>query len=383
MPLLPDLGRLVVAELGKSEDLLAPFDNNLEQWLSYLSSDQPWLSDSDNMRNRAMFYDASLAVQTCIAACEKAALSKPPPTWALRLIWRWCLQRADVATLNYDVLIERLATHLRFVRSWADLYAMSVTERHPPGTGMFLGYSDPTDPVYTLYKLHGSTNWMYGGPDAPVTEQAVVTDLGSGWQAAVEDSPERTTRYSSLYDDLAPLIVPPTGTKAPYYGNRSLRAQWHKAFKQLKRAETVTVIGYSFPASDLVTRHFCASAGLRCPVTVVDYRREAAEPIQQLAPAAQVSVVAGEDALSSYVDSACGDLVHWAAVRTDEGYISRLFVNGHDLLPGQSPDPDQVTARLRAERWIDERWPGVRPDPPRSMMDINDNVWYWAVKSKN
>src|SRR4051794_1876345 len=104
MPLLRDLGKLVLNDLKQNQEVLRPFDSNLEQWLSYLSVDQPWLSDSNNMRNRALFDDASRSVQKCIADAEIEALSHPPKTWAARLVWDWCNRGCDIATFNYDLL---------------------------------------------------------------------------------------------------------------------------------------------------------------------------------------------------------------------------------------------------------------------------------------
>lgn len=372
MPLLPQLGDLVLHELEADEFTLAPFGDNLEQWLSYLSTDQPWLSDSDNMRNRATFVDASHAVEAVISGSERRALSSPPPEWALRLVTQWCLNESHVMTFNYDVLVERVAQRLHLVKTWADLYAMPVTERTLPGSGAMLGYEDPIWSLFTLYKLHGSTNWMYGGLDAPVTEQAVITNLGGGWQP---DEAPRSRRRKALYSDLAPLIVPPTGTKGPYYGNRSLRAQWQRAFEELEFATSVTVIGYSFPPSDLVTRHFFASANLGCPVTVVDFREQAGEPIRELAPRAEVTVVYGPTAVADYVDQTCGDMVRWGAVRTGAGYAPRLTVNGQDVLPEDPMVLDEQTARLRVGREVDERWPDLRRDAPLHELDQEGNAW--------
>jgi hypothetical protein len=85
MPLLPDLaqevllgapgphliGRVIVIDPGAApQSVLAPFVKNLEQWLSYLSVDQPWPSYAENPRNRTTFHEASRAVQRCIHRAE-------------------------------------------------------------------------------------------------------------------------------------------------------------------------------------------------------------------------------------------------------------------------------------------------------------------------
>src|SRR3954466_59219 len=90
MPLLRQLGDEVLREMGLPPETLDAFDGNLEQWLSYLSVDQPWLSDPEILRNRATFREASLAVKGCIERAEQATLTRAAPAWYQRLVWDWC-----------------------------------------------------------------------------------------------------------------------------------------------------------------------------------------------------------------------------------------------------------------------------------------------------
>ncbi len=225
MPTLAELQVDVLARLGLSEDVLAPFGRNLEQWLSYLAVDQPWLTDSENLRNRATFAEASLAVHDSIRAAESAATGAAPEDWLARLAWDWCDRRAAVATFNYDVLVERMATELGRAGTWSDLYGMSLAERMPPGSSRFLSSNPPVGDVLTLYKLHGSVNWLYGGMHAPVSDRVVLAERSQRWEAQAQTQRDEGERWRAVYDDLVPLIIPPTGTKSGYYGNLSLRAQ--------------------------------------------------------------------------------------------------------------------------------------------------------------
>ena len=153
--MLSELKATVLKSLSVPAGDLDPFNQDLEQWMSYLSIDQPWLSDQDNMRNRALFEDASLSVHASIDAAERLVLQDPYPIWLLRLVWFWCRTQAHVVTFNYDLLVERMLSHLS-VGEWSDVYAIPLTHRLPPSSGLMYGTSPPNIPLMRLYKLHGS-----------------------------------------------------------------------------------------------------------------------------------------------------------------------------------------------------------------------------------
>ena len=109
MPVMPELAAQVLDELGLDEKMLRPFNGDLESWLSFLSSPQPWLTEAENLRNRASYFDVSSAIFTVINQDEQVALSQPAPIWLQRLVWTMSEQSAVVLTLNYDLLLERVA----------------------------------------------------------------------------------------------------------------------------------------------------------------------------------------------------------------------------------------------------------------------------------
>lgn len=368
MPLLPDLAQQVLEALDEPPAVLTSFDNNLEQWLSYLSVNQPWLSEAANLRNRAIFLEASRAVQQCIDRAE--ARVTYPEAWLERLVLDWCATQSTVATFNYDLLVERTTATLGRVSAWRDLYGAALDERQPPPRGLSYGHHLPPGPLYQLFKLHGSVNWGYGGLEAPPSERIVLTRTEQWWQAV--DTDQEAKPDPALYDDLEPLIVPPTGTKGPYYGNRSLQGQWRRAFEALRTAPSVVIIGYSFPATDLVTRHFLSSAAPECPVTVVDGQQQAATTVQQLLPGATVTSVSGDVAVrGDFVDAACGDFVRWGTEHSPRGWRPRLIVNGTERALQPSSDAFDPTLSHEhpksAMQWLDReverQFPGLAGHP--------------------
>lgn len=307
MPLVYELGLAVLDQLGKSPSLLSPFGGNFEEWLSFLAVDQPWLNDQENLRNHALFADASAAVHSVISAAELEVIQRPRPEWLGLLVERWCDEGARVATFNYDLLVERSITESGRVSTWADIYAVPLEERHAPGSGHMLSANHPSGNVLRLYKLHGSTNWAYGGLNAPTNSRIVLTSYRKFWRLDDEmKSRSRSPRAEPLYSDLVPLIIPPTVSKSSYYSGLALRAQWRTAHDALQEARQITIIGYSFPPSDLTVRHFLSGARRDAEVTVVDVRNQAVEAVREVLPGRNVRGIVGPEPLAQLVGGSIG-----------------------------------------------------------------------------
>ncbi|SEN91679.1 SIR2-like domain-containing protein [Cryobacterium luteum] len=372
MPTLRELQSTVLKSLNVPAGNLDPFNQDLEQWMSYLSIDQPWLSDQDNMRNRALFEDASLSVHASIDAAEKQVLENPYPIWLLRLVWFWCRTQAHVVTFNYDLLIERMLSQLS-VAAWSDVYAIPLTERLPPSSHLMFGASTPDISLLRLYKLHGSINWYYAGDRAPVNERIVETRTGLRWWPDVMTRGDLGPRYTSLFSDLKPLVIPPTVTKSAFYSNLSLRAQWAQAATAMRSAERLTVMGYSFPPSDLGARHFVSNSIGKVPISVVDFSPEVRPRIEEfLGNGRRHDGMSGPSAIQDYVDRHCGDVIAWGSQTDTRSGVAQpyLTMNGRDVLPARGPGEVAQTVDggdLGASEWlqneVETRWPGLTEHP--------------------
>ncbi|GAA1382289.1 SIR2 family protein [Catellatospora chokoriensis] len=306
MPTLVELREDVLERLDSAPDL-EPFGNDLEQWLSYLGADQPWLTDADNLRNRALFSDVAQIIHDVVAEKETAVREKEPVEWLAPLASRWAADQATIITFNYDLLVERALMAQHAVSTLADLYAIPLSTRWPAGTSAFVSAGPPLGPVPRLMKLHGSLNWRYSGINAPITDELYLADSQASWQLPGETAVATSLRDEMLFSHKVPLIVPPTGSKSSWYANQALRTQWIMAAKAIWNAESLTVIGYSFPPTDLLVRHMVGQHWTPGrPAVVVDYSPRPVEAVQQLLrqPAVEQYTTA-DNAVADFVKAYC------------------------------------------------------------------------------
>src|SRR5581483_11683457 len=117
MPVTDTLTALIQKQLEDEQvpvpsSVLLDFGVDLESWLSFLATDQPWLDRQENLRNQALFLDASRILGEALWERQNAALSATMPEWLGRLIVYWHRTRATVVTFNYDNLVEKAASEV-------------------------------------------------------------------------------------------------------------------------------------------------------------------------------------------------------------------------------------------------------------------------------
>jgi hypothetical protein len=268
MPVLAELSTMVREKIQRADQKAnLGFSENIELWLTYLSESHPWLSESANLRNRALFLEASQAVRDCLEECSNRSQAELAPSWFDELLAHWHNSKATVLTLNYDTLVEKRALEVYHQRSeslvgdpatWPYFYAAPVT----PIT-LLNGVADasvrwpPSVPSFTLLKLHGSLNWFYSGRTdyrgeeiycSPVYPEGTQLSWGS-WKR----------RAAAAQRHRVPLIMPPLANKNPLFQHELIRAQWERAAAELRSARRIFCIGYSLPSSDLTMRFLLQS----------------------------------------------------------------------------------------------------------------------------
>jgi len=276
MPLLSDLTALIREQLIARPGRVRPedrkrqltylqrlFGNDFEMWLTYLSQSHPWLSDSDNTRNWALYLDLSRVVATVIDTRSREVTQNPPPDWLSELFLWWCKNPVTVLTMNYDTLVEQ-AQHAVHSRPWkSDEEAMEyiktatrVSPRYHEGViplNPVLPFDDDArDEIpFRLLKLHGSTNWYYSGSSSYGGEP--ISYIGpDSWTCNVDESKQK----APVNKLKTPFIVPPVSEKGPYFAHDVVRAIWTEAAGVLQQASRVFCLGYSLPATDTMLRMF-------------------------------------------------------------------------------------------------------------------------------
>jgi len=207
MPLLNELSS-AISFFAQTERSVDDIETNFEKVLTFLAERQPWLSEAENLRNRATFLEISGKISRALASMQNKALSEDMPRWLQGLLLRWRQDETWVITLNYDTLIEKAYTELRLrgnepqlsaIMAHRGLYPFPV-ESVLSRTQLLLGHEENVG--FKLLKLHGSLNWVYSGSDA---SGETIYDLGipTGWNAKPL---EQHVLVNAI--DKVPLVIP-------------------------------------------------------------------------------------------------------------------------------------------------------------------------------
>jgi len=253
MPTLNELSDKVITRLQRLDfpipSPLKKMDGNIEQWITYLSQRQPWLSEIENEYNRSMAGRIRNLIFEVIDKCTSLASISKAPAWLSGLIKTLHQNQAAIISLNYDTLIEKAAKEVQVANNvneiWASqMYPPYFTEvRYRTGIGMW----GPTPlTTFSFFKLHGSINWYYSGRDDFWGETILYSEeTPFGNKVPDENSLRPEAR------DKVPLIIPPVLEKTTYFNNETVRKLWIEAGLAIKKAKRLFIIGYSLPASDI------------------------------------------------------------------------------------------------------------------------------------
>src|SRR5262245_22476679 len=101
MPLMCDLAESLKSGIDAPfVDAINGAGGDLEQALTYLAQGHPWLTESERLRNRATFLDASRKIASEIDETTLKALMLKPEDWLMRFVHYLHDERCTVITLN-------------------------------------------------------------------------------------------------------------------------------------------------------------------------------------------------------------------------------------------------------------------------------------------
>ena len=243
-----------------SVEIRRMIEENFENALDFLASHKPWLSESENQRHRAIYLELTYVIRA-VFWCKRKVWDSPP-FWFEELIAYWHNNRCAVISLNYDLLIECLAStiysHKQYAIPTADLYPIRFTQVTPTNGLNQAASHKIENPIETfrLFKLHGSINWFYSGRANFFGEELFCIPCSGEIDRFFDDADKTDWRRLS---GKCPLIVPPTSDKSGFFQHEALRSMWFQAGEAIRRASRVICFGYSLPDSDLTMAQFLRS----------------------------------------------------------------------------------------------------------------------------
>ena len=180
MPTMQELGAQVLDNLEKLglrvPDELHNLGNDIELWMTYLSQAQPWLQDDEVYLNLATARQIRKQIKEII---DIRTAQSAPPDWLKCLIRSWHDRRANVLTLNYDILVERATRELPLTDKIERILAQQM---YPPYFANIASrtktlWNEGTIDTFSYLKLHGSVNWYYSGRENFYGETIFYADV--------------------------------------------------------------------------------------------------------------------------------------------------------------------------------------------------------------
>ncbi len=288
MPTTAELSKEVLERYKHKEaitpDVRCMIEEDFEKALTFLAQDKPWLPESENLRHKALYLDLTNVIRVILREKCRGPLvwvSNTPPPWLDPLITYWHNNRSAVITLNYDTLIERVASSTYWQGRSAkiptgQLYPLQMTpaahrsesdSMEPPG-------SQPVLETFRLFKLHGSINWFYSGRLDFFGEELFYVPCEGGVDGPFDalEGRDQESRHWTRIGDKTALIIPPVLDKSAFFQHESLRSLWFQSSQAIKSASRIVCMGYSLPGSDLTMAQFLKTSApsQAIPFEIVD-----------------------------------------------------------------------------------------------------------------
>jgi hypothetical protein len=354
-PLTDDLGNLVRSRLDEHDRAMLPPGEfkrgRFEEWLSYLSESQPHLNPEQIAGASALSLRITRTIQEVLTDLQDEALnSGVPKEWFWQFLSVLHVLRAQVATLNYDNLVECGVNTLRLESpGWFgattvvedDLLAGLPPCASFPGVelqstslttydGLVPSMSERRRNTFKLWKLHGSLTWYWlpdGGGGSTLRRWRLPGTFGELW-----DQEEGQRRQELPAHEV--FVVPPAALKGQRLREPATRQIWFEAARALATATRVVLMGYSLPQDDhsvtgmlaeaLMGRDVLVEVVNRCPTPVVDR-------LDRLGvPKSLVSVTDGDNCIAKWTSAEVSRLSALAvgAIRFDQRLTGEVLVYG-------------------------------------------------------
>jgi NAD-dependent SIR2 family protein deacetylase len=164
--------------------------------------------------------------------------------------------KVNIISTNYDILIEYGLFYDAFRKdknAFIEQVDFGLRWRDPL-TSQVVKYNPPANPTYSIYKLHGSTNWL----SCEMCGQLYINIYGSIYNQINIQAVENTNTCHCGHFKLSSVIVSPSverEVKDPH-----VKYVWNAALESLRTSEEWIIAGYSLPSEDLNIRSILTRA---------------------------------------------------------------------------------------------------------------------------
>ena len=325
MPLTNELGKSIISKLSKAlqEELNAPnFENSeltFESWLSWLSEDQPYENESENLRRQSLFKQLQSRIADVVSNQQREAVKSGLPNWLESLIFLLHFWESTVITLNYDTLIESTVSILGLTDPNREhVQSSDLIKIFPMSIGMtFNGTAGPPRAIRTfeLLKLHGSIDWLWNITDrSGTTLERVDREIG---HTGIELKANRAAKAGKVE-----FIVPPTNNKNEYFQIPQIKLQWDFAYEALREAENVILLGYSMPINDVAMASLFRKVIAETESTFTIVNLDCDPVVHKISamgvPSDRIRAIGGIDSIRNYVQEIELESAGWFSQRFEE-----------------------------------------------------------------
>jgi hypothetical protein len=275
MPLTNELGREIAEKYARRDELphglKAKLPKNFEAVLTELAVESLHCKSARLLYSD--FIDCIRAIMHHRSRAPEVWPSDTPPPWLDALVEFWSANGTTVICLNYDTIIERVAS---------GVYSIARHVATPTTSSLYgvpfkrIDSSDEPNAVATfrLLKVHGSINWFFSGEQDFRNEQLFYipceNGLGGLYDAWAGNDCEAD--YWRKIGTKKPMIIPPVITKTPFYNSAFLQMVRNLAREAVRNADRIVCMGYSLPKGDLDMRDLLRAGcvGKQIPFEVVN-----------------------------------------------------------------------------------------------------------------
>jgi len=180
-------------------------------------------------------------------------------------------RKLAVITLNWDILIDQ-AADVVFGSRRLNIGLDRVFDRH-------FTQVPRNEDGFPLFKMHGSLNWWFCTACQGLRYKSDEKDVLDYWEGIAPEC--AASDCKSPGSKLVPIMIPPTNQKLENSPSSYITQRvWLEARKRLRDCQSLVLIGYSFPPTDVQFKMFLLEALSENPpltITVLSNRKVGSE----------------------------------------------------------------------------------------------------------